>query len=287
MTSADCEVQVAKHGARILVVCTLLSGICDCAWQRLHRDAPDSLGDGSCDFPRSSAFSEQAQLANDQDAIKARYKRFNLTLQQMAEILRKQDPERADLLFRALGRSQETRIEDQMNLIFALLNKEQPQLGEAIDRQEELVGQLKNLLDLLQSEDRRSRHRKGKAAAARVTQRHQQADRQREGHPRRDRTGRRFEKTRRQTGRRSPNKPTNSAKRSTSKTPRRTARRLPIPRIRNRLPNRTTRRTVNRSPKTRTLSLTATTRRPTNPTSPRMTRRLTIARSRKTVSHLT
>ena len=47
--------------------------------------------------------------------------------------------------------AQETRIEDQMNLIFSLLNKEQPQLGEAIDRQEELVGQLKNLLDLLQS----------------------------------------------------------------------------------------------------------------------------------------
>ena len=61
-------------------------------------------------------------LANDQDAIRARYKRFNLTLQQMAEILRKQDPERADLLFRALGKSQETRVEDQMNLIYALLN---------------------------------------------------------------------------------------------------------------------------------------------------------------------
>src|SRR5262245_54061164 len=95
-------------------------------------------------------------LASDQDAIKARYKRFNLTLQQMAEILRKQDPERADLLFRALGKSQETRVEDQMQLIYTLLNKEQPQLGEAIERQEELVAQLKNLLDLLQSEDRRS-----------------------------------------------------------------------------------------------------------------------------------
>ena len=71
-------------------------------------------------------------LANDQDAIRARYKRFNLTLQQMAEILRKQDPERADLLFRALGKSQETRIDDQMSLILSLLNKEQPQLGEAI-----------------------------------------------------------------------------------------------------------------------------------------------------------
>ena len=110
-----------------------------------------------------AAYSEDAapaqakpNLANDQDAIRARYKRFNLTLQQMAEILRNQDPERADLLFRALGKSQETRIDDQMSLILSLLNKEQPQLGEAIERQEELLGQLKGVLELLQSEDRRS-----------------------------------------------------------------------------------------------------------------------------------
>jgi hypothetical protein len=105
---------------------------------------------------------KQPELASDQDAIKARYKRFNLTLQQMAEILRKQDPERADLLFRALGKSQESRIEDQMALIFSLLNKDQPQLGEAIERQEELLAHLKNLLDLLQSEDRRSEIEKEK-----------------------------------------------------------------------------------------------------------------------------
>ncbi len=116
----------------------------------------------------AAAFADDApppnkpNLANDQDAIRARYKRFNLTLQQMAEILRKQDPERADLLFRALGKSQESRIDDQMTLIFGLLNKEQPQLGEAIERQGELVGQLKVLLDLLQSEDRRSEIEKEK-----------------------------------------------------------------------------------------------------------------------------
>lgn len=101
-------------------------------------------------------------LANDQDAIRARYKRFNLTLQQMAEILRKQDPERADLLFRALGKSQETRVEDQMNLIFTLLNKEQPQLGEALERQEELLATMKTLLELLQSENRLSEIEKEK-----------------------------------------------------------------------------------------------------------------------------
>ncbi len=113
-------------------------------------------------FAQETPPPNKPSLANDQDAIKARYKRFNLTLQQMAEILRKQDPERADLLFRALGKSQEARVEDQMNLIFTLLNKDQPQLGEAIERQEDLIAQLKNLLDLLQSEDRRSEIEKEK-----------------------------------------------------------------------------------------------------------------------------
>ena len=69
-------------------------------------------------FAQETAPPNKPNLANDQDAIKARYKRFNLTLQQMAEILRKQDPERADLLFRALGKSQETRVVDQLHLIF-------------------------------------------------------------------------------------------------------------------------------------------------------------------------
>ncbi len=112
--------------------------------------------------PAAAPAASKPNLANDQDAIRARYKRFNLTLQQMAEILRKQDPERADLLFRALGKSQETRIDDQMSLILSLLNKEQPQLGEAIERQEELLGQLKLVLELLQSEDRRSEIEKEK-----------------------------------------------------------------------------------------------------------------------------
>ncbi|MCX7419248.1 MAG: hypothetical protein NT013_06890 [Planctomycetia bacterium] len=112
--------------------------------------------------PNAAPAASKPNLANDQDAIRARFKRFNLTLQQMAEILRKQDPERADLLFRALGKSQETRIDDQMSLILSLLNKEQPQLGEAIERQEELLEQLKLVLELLQSEDRRSEIEKEK-----------------------------------------------------------------------------------------------------------------------------
>ncbi len=156
--SAKCKVHVVHPRRSHFALCTLHSSLCTTAVAIIVGLSLIGIAVGQEPTPPPS----KPNLANDQDSIKARYKRFNLTLQQMAEILRKQDPERADLLFRALGKSQETRIEDQMNLIFSLLNKEQPQLGEAIDRQEELVGQLKNLLDLLQSEDRRSEIEKEK-----------------------------------------------------------------------------------------------------------------------------
>ncbi len=156
--SANCKVHVVHLHRSHFALCTLHSALCS-AFIAVLALLPQ-INVAVCQEPAPPQ--TKPNLANDQDSIKARYKRFNLTLQQMAEILRKQDPERADLLFRALGKSQETRIEDQMNLIFSLLNKEQPQLGEAIDRQEELVGQLKNLLDLLQSEDRRSEIEKEK-----------------------------------------------------------------------------------------------------------------------------
>ncbi len=156
--SAKCKVHVVHPRCSHFARCTLHSSLCTAFVAMIA--GLTLIGSAVSQEPTPPP--SKPNLANDQDSIKARYKRFNLTLQQMAEILRKQDPERADLLFRALGKSQETRIEDQMNLIFSLLNKEQPQLGEAIDRQEELVGQLKNLLDLLQSEDRRSEIEKEK-----------------------------------------------------------------------------------------------------------------------------
>lgn len=157
-TSETCKVKSVRERRFHFALCTIHYSLCSAFIAIVVVLSQVGLGVSQEPTPPPS----KPNLANDQDAIKARYKRFNLTLQQMAEILRKQDPERADLLFRALGKSQESRIEDQMSLIFALLNKEQPQLGEAIDRQEELLGQLKNLLDLLQSEDRRSEIEKEK-----------------------------------------------------------------------------------------------------------------------------
>src|SRR5262249_58221324 len=86
------------------------------------------------------------------DATNRRYKRFEDTLYKIAEALRKTDPDRADLLIRAIGKSKEDRISQQMNELVQLL-KENKQLGDAIDRQSDVVTQLQALLDLLLSED--------------------------------------------------------------------------------------------------------------------------------------
>ncbi len=99
------------------------------------------------------AETEARPLASDQEALTLRYQRFENTLLQLAEYLRKTDPTRADLLVRAIGRSKESRIPDQMQQLVQLLKQEQ--LGDAIEQQESVTLHMLALLDLLQSEDRK------------------------------------------------------------------------------------------------------------------------------------
>jgi hypothetical protein len=89
-----------------------------------------------------------------QQAVLSRFDRFEKELVQMAEQLRKADPERAELLFRTHSKSQQERVIGQMRMIHELLGGETPQFGDSIQRQEELVASLLVLLDLLQSENR-------------------------------------------------------------------------------------------------------------------------------------
>jgi hypothetical protein len=96
---------------------------------------------------------EPGVLNEAEAGLSRRYKQFERTLLQMAEYLRKTEPERADLLIRAIGKSKEDRVALQMDQIMDLLKSEQ--LGDAIGREEHLVSNLKGLLELLQSEDRR------------------------------------------------------------------------------------------------------------------------------------
>ncbi len=100
----------------------------------------------------SIAEDDSIPLHGRQDAIAQRFKRFERLLLQMSEYMRKTDPEQADLLNRAIGKSKSDRISSQMDAIALLLK--QDQLGDAIDREQQVIESLQTLLDLLQSGDR-------------------------------------------------------------------------------------------------------------------------------------
>jgi len=106
--------------------------------------------------PTENAAAAKKALPLDigQQAVLSRFDRFEKELVQMAEQLRKADPERAELLFRTHSKSQQERVIGQMRIIQELLSGKTPQFGDSIQRQEELVASLLTLLDLLQSENR-------------------------------------------------------------------------------------------------------------------------------------
>jgi len=93
-------------------------------------------------------------LRNDQLAVSGRYDRFERLLSQMADILGHDDPDRAELLRRAISQGREKAISNQLGQIASDLG--QNNLGKALEQQEEVLESLAVLLQLLQSEDRRS-----------------------------------------------------------------------------------------------------------------------------------
>ena len=97
-------------------------------------------------------------LDKKQEALSSRYARFEKLLLQMAEYLGRTDPDRAELLMRALTRSREERISTRMDGIVEILKQEDfdENFLEILEGQELLIGDLRNILELLQSEDRRS-----------------------------------------------------------------------------------------------------------------------------------
>ena len=96
------------------------------------------------------AEAEAPPVTESQEVLAARYKRFERLLLQVSEYLRKSDPDKADLLVRAVRLSKETQISGQFDSIVNLLQNDQ--LGDAVQRQDELVTHLNALLFLLQSE---------------------------------------------------------------------------------------------------------------------------------------
>jgi len=104
---------------------------------------------------------EPVPLALSQEAIRSRYLRFETTLEQLSEYLRKSDPQRAELLVRAIGKSKESRIAEHLQMLSDLLGKDQ--LGDAIESEEEVIKQMQGLLELLMSEDRKDEIEEEKA----------------------------------------------------------------------------------------------------------------------------
>ncbi|WP_298864585.1 hypothetical protein [uncultured Gimesia sp.] len=99
-------------------------------------------------------------LSDQQEAISQQFKRFESTLHDLGEYMKKTDPARADLLFRAFGQSKQNQMTVEMQRILQMLQN--GQLGDAVERQDHLVKNMQALLALLQSEDRMSEVEKEK-----------------------------------------------------------------------------------------------------------------------------
>lgn len=112
---------------------------------------------------------EKEPLSATQDLLARRYKRFVETLRKIAENIKKTDPERAELLNRAIGKSNKEGVSRRMDEIVRLLGSNggatKPKFGEAVDEQAEVVVNLNEILTLLMSEDESI---KNKAEQARI-----------------------------------------------------------------------------------------------------------------------
>lgn len=100
-----------------------------------------------------SPAAEDASLKDVQQSIAARYQRFSKTLAQLHGYMKETDPARAELLMRVIGKSNEARIDGQLEVLLELLAAETPQYAGVVERQEDLIESLLTLLDVLQSED--------------------------------------------------------------------------------------------------------------------------------------
>ncbi|MEW4490458.1 hypothetical protein AB1L42_20400 [Thalassoglobus sp. JC818] len=101
-------------------------------------------------------------LSNAQKQLFRDYERFEKSLYDVAEQIRRKDPEQAEILYRARSKSQEENVLQEMELISELLSPtaqgDQPaQYGPAVDRQKEVLARMETILKLLQSLDERQR----------------------------------------------------------------------------------------------------------------------------------
>jgi hypothetical protein len=137
-------------GLRLLAMCW---GLCLSS----QAMAQDATAPATPKTPVSDLSATELQLLRD-------YERFEKSLFDVGEQLRRKDPERAELLYRARSHSQEQNILAEMQAIAELLRTQtpsgapvDPQYGPAADRQKEVLARMKGVLRLLQAQDERER----------------------------------------------------------------------------------------------------------------------------------
>ena len=116
---------------------------------------------GAAALPAVAADDEPPKLTleEEQRAVAAQYGRLEDTLLKMARYLRKTEPERSELLVRALQKAREERIEVRMKSVADLLRSDAgagiaPAYADAIDSHIEVIEGMRQVLGLLRSEDR-------------------------------------------------------------------------------------------------------------------------------------
>ncbi|MBX3443111.1 MAG: hypothetical protein KF774_11960 [Planctomyces sp.] len=137
-----------QHRMRILIAASL---VCVSLGIVRGQDAPDS--DAPPAAPREDLSQAQLQLLRE-------FERFEKSLYDVAEVSRRADPERAELLYRARSQSQEQRILAEMQAISEMLrpgSAGRVVIADAPERQEQLIARLQELLKVLQSADERDR----------------------------------------------------------------------------------------------------------------------------------
>jgi hypothetical protein len=119
--------------------------------------------EGEAQVPQANKPPAGPPLSETQQAIKVRFDRFEDTLFKMARYLQKTEPARAELVLRALGRSKEERVAERMTFISRMLSKEEsgsPRYADAIEEQDQILANLRELLTILRSEDILDENRK-------------------------------------------------------------------------------------------------------------------------------
>jgi hypothetical protein len=124
--------------------------------------ATDRTTDQADDADRQGADVTAADaLSIEQQRIADKYKRLEDTLLRMAELTAVTDPRRAALLKKAVAQSKEQLIGLQLDALVELFDK--GQLSRAIGNQKDVDGDLRDLLELLLSENRAKRIESEKA----------------------------------------------------------------------------------------------------------------------------